>query len=117
VTQQHRVLCVGDPLHPLHGCESATLPLSELPGRRSAAFTPLQCPAAREVSKQPGPQDCSVSLMSGECRTPHSARRIGMSVLSAKNRLHGYIAVHQQLSRLQTGYTPVTRLHRCPSAT
>src|SRR5581483_6662090 len=43
----------------------------------------------------------------------HSALRIGMSVLSAKNRLHGYIAVHQQLSRLQTGYTPVTRLHRC----
>jgi len=37
--------------------------------------------------------------------------------LSAKNRLHGYIVAHQQLGRLQTGYNPVTRLHRCPSAT
>jgi len=51
VTEQHRVLCAGDPLHPLYCCESATLPLSELPGRRSAAFTPLQWTSAREVSK------------------------------------------------------------------
>ena len=42
---------------------------------------------------------------------------IGMNALSAKNRLHGYIVVHQQLSRLQLGYTPVTRLHRCQSTT
>jgi len=48
-------------------------------------------------------------------RTPHSA--MVWIALSAKNRLHGYIAVHQPLTRLQTGYTPVTRLHRCPSAT
>src|SRR5581483_4478726 len=37
--------------------------------------------------------------------------------LRVENRLHGYIVVHQQLSRLQLGYNPVTRLHGCPSAT
>jgi len=40
-----------------------------------------------------------------------------MVALSAKNRLHGYIVAHQQLSRLQVGYNSVTRLHRCHSAT
>jgi len=43
--------------------------------------------------------------------TPH---RIALRV---ENRLHGYIVVHQQLSRLQLGYTPVTQLHRCQSTT
>src|SRR5579871_6869511 len=35
--------------------------------------------------------------------------------LRAKNRLHGYIVITQQLSRLQVGYNSVTRLHCCPS--
>ncbi len=34
-----------------------------------------------------------------------------------ENRLHGYIVVNQQLSRLQVGYNRVTRLHCCPSTT
>src|SRR5581483_3520416 len=48
---------------------------------------------------------------------PATDRTGQRTALSAKNRLHGYIAVHLYLSRLQAGYTSVTRLHRCPSAT
>src|SRR5581483_208234 len=66
------------------------------------------CPAggarrSRRFNAQPpercrnnlGPQDCSVSLLSGALRTPHSALRIGMI---ARGK-------------------PVTRLHCCPSTT